>query len=298
MAKNFTPRDLYQEVTDKIIASLEKGAAPWVRPWKNDRSGGFMPHNAISGKGYRGINLMMLLSAPYPTPAWLTYKQAADHGGNVRKGEKGTLVVLWQFNKRTEKQADGTDKVKTVPLLRSYTVFNIEQCDNVTLPKRRNAAPVIGPTELDALIAGIGANITYGGDRACYMPSRDQIAMPNRGAFDNLDAYHATLLHELTHWTASPSRLVRDLSGRFGSQAYAAEELIAELGSAFLCAEFGVQLEKLQHADYVANWLDVLKNDKRAIFTAAKHATAAADYLAGAMGRRESIEDEPVAEAA
>ena len=290
MAKNFTPRDLYQEVTDKIIASLERGAAPWIRPWQDDKSGGFMPHNAISGKAYRGINVMLLLASPYASPAWLTYKQAAEHGGNVRKGEKGTMVVLWQFNKRTVKNDDGSETSKTVPLLRSYTVFNIKQCEGVKLPKRRNVVAPVEPTEIDEMINGIGARITYGGNRACYTPSLDLVSMPNRGAFVSMDAYHATLLHELTHWTASPARLASDLSGRFGSASDAAEELIAELGSAFLCAELGVQIEKLQHVDYIADWLRVLKSDKRAIFTAAKHATAAADYLAAAMGRREDAE--------
>lgn len=277
--------ELYQSVTDRIVAALEAGAAPWIKPWANDRSGGTMPHNAVSGRGYHGINVLLLWGAEqangYTSPAWLTFKQAADCGGNVRKGEKGTQIVFWRFRQVTD---SATGETRNVPMLRTFYVFNIAQCEDLELPKRRNVREPIGPTEIDALIALTGADISHGGDVACYMPSRDAISMPHRAAFKTIDGYHATLLHELTHWTGHKSRCARDLSGRFGNAAYAAEELIAEMGSAFLCATLGVRLEQLQHADYIATWIKVLKDDNRAIFTAAKAAQTAADYVLTACG--------------
>jgi antirestriction protein ArdC len=276
--------DLYQSVTDRIIAALEAGTAPWVKPWRNDGSGGALPHNAVTRRGYHGINVALLWmeehARGYSSPQWLTFKQAADAGGHVRKGEKGTQIVFWQFRALKDRE---TGEDRRVPMLKTYYVFNVAQCEDVELPSAK-PRPVIGPTEIDALIAKTGADITHGGDRACYIPSRDAINMPNRAAFRSLEHYHGTLLHELTHWTAHAERCARDLSGRFGSQAYAAEELIAEMGSAFLCARLGVPHEQLQHADYLANWLQVLRDDNRAIFTAAKAAQTAADYVLQACG--------------
>lgn len=282
--------DLYQSVTDRIVAALEAGTVPWVKPWRNDRSGGALPHNAVTRRAYHGINVALLwmqeAAAGYATPQWLTFKQAADLGGNVRKGEKGTQIVFWRFRDVKDSQ---TGETRKIPMLRTYYVFNVAQCDDLELPTAK-ARPAIGPTEIDALVDRTGAVIAHGGDSACYSPSRDAINMPNRAAFKTLHDYHSTLLHELTHWTGHASRCARDLSGRFGNQAYAAEELIAEMGSAFLCAALNVPHEQLQHADYVANWLQVLRNDNRAIFTAAKAAQVAADFILQAVGLAESDE--------
>jgi antirestriction protein ArdC len=292
--------DLYQQITDKMIAALEAGAAPWIRPWKNDRSGGDMPHNAVSKRSYHGINVALLWMAEaangYTSPQWLTFRQAEQLGGNVRKGEKGTQIIFWRF--RGVKDSE-TGEIKQIPMMRTYYVFNVAQCEEIEL-RASKPRPVIGPTEIDERIARTGASINHGGDVACYIQSRDAIHMPNRSAFRSLDHYHGTLLHELTHWTGHASRCARDLSGRFGNQAYAAEELIAEMGSAFLCARFGVPLEGLQHADYLASWIKVLRNDNRAIFTAAKAAQVAADYVLDAcgMGEQAPSDDDTMAEAA
>ncbi len=283
-----TQSDLYQSVTDRIVAALEAGTVPWVQPWRNDRSGGALPHNAVTRRAYHGINVPLLMMSGHASPQWLTFKQAADCGGHVRKGERGTQIVFWRFRQVRDSESG---EVRMVPMLRSYYVFNVAQCDDIELPTRRNAREPIAPTQIDALVDRTGAAITHGGDVACYSPSRDTINMPNRAAFKTLHDYHSTLLHELTHWTGHASRCARDLSGRFGNQAYAAEELIAEMGSAFLCAALNVPHEQLQHADYVANWLQVLRNDNRAIFTAAKAAQVAADYILQACGLAES--DEP-----
>lgn len=283
--------DLYQSVTDRIIAALEAGTAPWVRPWKSDRSGGSMPHNAVTGRPYHGINVPLLWIAEsamgYASPQWLTHKQADERGGHVRKGEKGTQIVFWRFRQVRDSE---TGDVRVVPMLRTYYVFNVAQCEDIELPSRRNVRAPIGPTQIDAYIAATGATITHGGDRAFYRPSTDSITVPNREQFRTLHDYHGTLLHELTHWTSHADRCARQLGKRFGDQAYAAEELIAEMGSAFLCAHLGVPHESLQHADYIANWLQVLRNDNRAVFTAAKAAQAACDYILQACG---AVEPEP-----
>lgn len=287
-----TQSDLYQSVTDRIVAALEAGTVPWVKPWRNDRSGGALPHNAVTRRAYHGINVALLwmqeAAAGYATPQWLTFKQAADLGGNVRKGEKGTQIVFWRFQDVKDSQ---TGEIRTVPMLRSYYVFNVAQCDDIELPTRRSVRAPIEPTAIDALIAKTGASITHGGDVACYSPSRDSINMPRREAFKDLQAYHATLLHELTHWTSHKDRCARELGKRFGTEAYAAEELIAEMGSAFLCSHLGVPLEGLQHADYLANWLQVLRHDKRAIFTASTAAQKACDYILQAVGLADAPDD-------
>lgn len=274
-------RDIYQEVTDQIIAELETGAAPWVRSW--DASAG-MPHNFTSHRQYTGINVMLLWAAGiqsgYSSSAWLTYKQAKDKGGHVRKGEKGTQIVFWKFLEKPtgETDANGDQVTDRIPMCRFYTVFNVEQCEN--LPGVVDEAPAVpqGYEHIDEVIQAIGADIQHGGNRACYIPSRDQIRMPRPQDFTAPANYYAVLMHELTHWTGAASRLDRNLSGRFGDAQYAAEELIAEIGAAFACARLGIKGE-LRHAAYIESWLKVLKNDKRAIFTAASQAQKAADYL-------------------
>ena len=279
-----TKRDIYQEITDRIISELESGTVPWVKPWKS--VGGSMPHNAVSGRNYSGVNVLQCWSnqihAGYTSNAWLTFKQARELDGSVRKGEKGTTLVFWKFLNKTEKQPDGNDKAIQIPMARAYTVFNVEQCDNLKLPKRETAEIELTEHErhgiAEAMVAASGVPICNGGDRAYYSPGEDRIQMPDMGTFDTAASYYATLLHETTHSTGHKSRLDRDLSGRFGSESYAAEELVAELGAAFLCAELGIKGE-LRHASYIDSWLRVLKSDKRAVFTAASMATKAAEWI-------------------
>lgn len=300
MAKSdFTRRDLYQEVTDKIIASLERGTAPWVKPWQDRRDAcATMPYNYHSKRSYHGINTVLLWAAAYEksytSPAWLTFKQALDMGGHVRKGEKGQTVIFWKFLDRTERdEQTGEEKARRVPMAKAYTVFNLEQCEGIEPP-----APVQEIPEEDrhataeAFILGTGAEIIHGGNRACYIPSFDRIHMPHRAQFlagIGLGHYYATALHEITHWTGHKSRCARDLNSRFGTESYAAEELIAELGAAFLCAQLGIEGE-LQHPQYIESWLRVLKQDNRAIFTAARLANQAADYLSG-LSNVEEVEE-------
>lgn len=265
---------------------------PWQRPWKNGGSarGSSMPHNVVSGRPYHGVNVLLLgcaeMAHGYQSPCWLTFKQAQDKGGHVRKGEKGQIITFWKFNRRTVKGADGkpliTDDGEQVtaaaPMLRTYYVFNVAQCEGIEVPPP--PPPVVIPKPaLAARIERLGAVIQHGGDRACYSPLGDSVSIPRPEQFVSEDLYWSTLLHELTHWTGHKARCDRKILNRFGSEAYAAEELVAEIGSAFLCASFGIPLDELQHPEYVENWLSVLRGDNRAIFTASRLAQVAADFI-------------------
>jgi antirestriction protein ArdC len=267
---------VYESVTQSIIAELERGAAPWVKPWKGGKRTGIMPMNAATGHHYRGINVPILWHAAdahcFPTNAWLTFKQADEKGAHVRKGEKGTQIV---FTKRVNVK-DDDDEDRQISMLRAFTVFNVAQVEGMDAQIDTPEPPPEGAVE--AYVSATGADIRHGGDRACYVPSRDFIALPNPSTFRDEQNYRATKLHELCHWTGHKSRLDRDLSHRFGTKAYAAEELVAELGAAFLCAHLGVEGE-LRHAGYIESWITLLNEDDRAIFTAASKASAAADYL-------------------
>jgi antirestriction protein ArdC len=288
-----TKPDLFQEVTDSIIAQLEQGAAPWVKPWNGD--GGHpgasnVPRNHLTGKAYRGINTLVLwVSASvlgYTSGRWITYKQAQSIGAQVRKGEHGTRIAVYKPWELREVNDAGDETRKTVPVLRAYTVFAIEQCDGIELP-----APVALPAPItdhhadaDALLAQ--AVIKHGGERAFYSPAADQITLPVQSAFESPAAYYATALHELTHWTGHKTRCARDFANRFGTEAYAREELVAELGAAYLCAHLGI-VGRLQHAEYIASWISVLKGDKKAIFQAASAAQKAVDYTLRAENETE-----------
>lgn len=272
--------DLYQAVTDKILAQMEQGTAPWVRPWSTPDGG--MPFNAVSGKAYRGINVMLLWApAGASGNGWMTYKQASDIGAQVRKGEKGSMIVF--FKPWTVKDKNDADsKEKTIPVLRSFTVFHTSQIDNLPdqyLPKPVEVLPEPERIErAEKLMAQ--ATVTHGGDRAYYHSGSDAITLPQIGQFESVAAYYATALHELTHWTGHSSRLCREYGKRFGDTAYAREELVAEMGAAFLCASVGIE-GKLQHAEYLQSWIKVLRNDKRAIVVAAGAAQKAADFVLG-----------------
>jgi antirestriction protein ArdC len=278
-------RDLYAEVSARIVAELEAGAAPWIKPW-SATPGANVPCNAVSNRPYSGCNVILLWmaqAAGYRTPRFLTFKQALELGGNVRKGERGTKVY---FVKQLEIR-EGTDEApaRLVPMMREYTVFNVDQCDglsdSITIGKSMRVRNADARDDLaDQFLRSTGADIREGHGEAYYVPSRDFISMPAFGAFNGADHFYSTVFHELTHWTAHASRLDRDLKNRFGSRNYAGEELIAELGAAFLCAELGFDGD-LRHAGYIGNWIELLKADKRAFFTACSQASKAADYLRG-----------------
>ena len=273
--------ELYQQVTNTIIADLEAGVAPWVKPWTSNGGGG-LPYNASTQRRYNGINIPILWHAfsrnPWPTMGFMTYRQAQAVGAQVKEGEKGTHVV---FTKQFRVGDKESEEEKTIGILRNFTVFNVGQIEG--LPQEAAAVPRTTEQQGDDAIRFIhatGAEIKHGGDRACYVPSKDFIILPETSAFESDQHYLATALHECVHWSGAASRLGRDLNNRFGSYANAAEELVAELGAAFLCAHLGVQ-GQLRSAEYMANWLELLREDNRAIFTAASKASQAADYLRG-----------------
>ena len=299
--------DRYQQVTDRIVTALEKGVAPWVKPWN---AGQNLPHNGDSGHVYQGINLWLCWGSGFADSRWYTFNQIKDHGcSHVRKGEKGTPIVKWLFRDvtRTEPDSSGNDVLVTrrVPILRVYTEFNYEQVE--WDPKHTPKAPVVNgafdPVEACAkaadLLAKAGLTVHHGGDSASYNPRRDRVNLPLPAAFESPEAYWSTAMHEAGHWTGHESRCNRNLTGRFGSNDYAAEELVAELVSAFLCTDLGIQ-GKLQHAEYIGNWLTILKGDKYAVFTAARLAREASAFLRkdGKTVEDENTADEEVAQVA
>jgi antirestriction protein ArdC len=277
-------RDLYSEVTSRILTELETGAAPWIKPW-SATSGLNHPHNAASGRPYSGCNVVLLWMAQqrlgWKIPKYVTFKQAQELGGSVKKGEHGTKVYFVKQLQVQDKENPETQR--TIPMLKEYTVFNIDQCESLPTgildpqakaPRNKDQRDPLADEFLGM------ADIREGNGEAYYVPSKDFISLPAFGAFKNADSFYSTAFHELGHWTGAKPRLDRSLQGRFGDQAYAAEELIAELCAAFLCAEFSMDGE-LRHAGYIASWFKLLKHDSRAFFTAASKAQAAADYLRG-----------------
>lgn len=311
-------KDIYQEVTNRIVAQLEAGTRPWQRPWNVGNrvtvtgSLGYLPLRA-NGAAYTSINVLLLLSTGYQGGThWMTYNRAAVLGGQVRKGEKSTAIVFFKPLKIEDKANPG--KTKTIPLLRSYNVFNVAQIDG--LPERFYGLPVKPVTveekqaqeiarnaAVDAYVENTKAVIEHHGDRAFFTPAFDKIVLPPQERFTSTEGYYDTLLHELTHWTGHTGRLERTFGARFGDDAYAQEELVAEIGSAFLCAGLGITRPddlRPDHADYIAAWLKVLKNDPKAVFQAAAAAQKAVDHLNGYQPNHSvnNQEEEDVAQAA
>jgi antirestriction protein ArdC len=293
-------RDTYQEVTDRIISALENGDADgkWSPPWVELAAQG-IPSNAITRKRYRGVNTLNLwITAQqfgFKSSRWGTYRQWQSIGAQVRGGEKGTIVVFFKtFDRETDAvDSNGDAVVEQVPLIRHSTVFNAEQVDDD--PRIDEDEPVEAPNgaealaHLDEFLAATGAKIIHGGDSAHYAPGTDTITLPTIEQFHSTEGYYGTALHELTHWTGAEQRLDRKLTTRFGSDAYAVEELIAELGSSFLSAEFGVEAEpRADHAKYLSHWLKILRADKKAIVTAASRAADAAEFLRESAQQTES----------
>jgi antirestriction protein ArdC len=281
---------LYQEITDKIIAELEAGRVPWVQPWGTvaAKAALEMPKNAATQRRYSGINVLILWGAVidrgFAGQSWLTFRQALGLASNVRKGERGTTVVdadrFTPYDERQRAERDG-DEPYAIPFLKRFSVFNTDQCEN--LPEELMTAPASVPEGLilphaEALIAATDADFRVGGERAFYSPTHDFIQVPQPEAYFETINWHRTALHELGHWSGHPSRLGRDLSGNFGSALYAKEELVAEMTSAFVCASLGI-VPTVRHTDYIGSWLEVLREDDRAIVRAASAASKAADYL-------------------
>lgn len=284
--------DVYRQVTQKIIASLEQGVRPWLKPWNAEHAAGKITrplrHNGLP---YSGVNVLMLWCEAdekgYNAPIWMTFKQAQELGGHVRKGERGSLVVYANRIKKTEMdEATGEAIEREIPYLKGYTVFNIEQIDGLPVHYYAKASsPTLSPAErnarLEAFFAATGVVIRQGGNQAFYAIQPDIVQMPPFEFFKDSESYYATLAHECTHWTRHPARLDRDLGRKhWGDAGYAKEELVAELGSAFLCADLEINPEvRDDHAAYIGSWLRALNDDQRLIFTAAAHAQRAVDFL-------------------
>lgn len=272
--------NLYQAVTASIIADLVKGSPPWLKCWKGDTRGSMLPVNCATQTHYHGINIPILWQAAsekgYPTHEWLTFKQALAKGACVRQGEKSTHVV---FVKRLTFKKEDSEETTQGSMLKAYSVFNRAQVDGLPEPEVRvEVSDAARHAGVEAFIAATQASIHHGGDMPCYVPLTDYICMPRFESFKGAEHYYATALHELSHWSGAKHRLNRDMTGRFGSRSYAAEELVAELSAAFLCAHLGIEGD-LRHAGYIQTWIQMLKDDPRAIFTAASKASQAADFL-------------------
>ena len=288
---------LYTEITDKIIAELEAGRIPWVQPWGTAaiKAPLAMPRNASTQRGYSGINVLILWGAViedgFSGQSWLTFRQALGLGGHVRKGERGTTVVYAdRFIPQGERQhaAETGEEPGAIPFLKRFTVFNTDQCDG--LPEDVAASVVPPPPDqiepqAEALIAATGADFRIGGAQAYYNKTGDFVQVPPPAAYFEPINWHRTAFHELSHWSGAASRLGRDLSGSFGSKSYAREELVAEMAGAFVCASLGI-VPTVRHADYIGSWLEVLREDNRAVVRAASAASKAADFLLAFLQRR------------
>jgi antirestriction protein ArdC len=274
--------DIYQSVTQSIIDAIESNPGNFTLPWH--RGVVTLPKNAQSKKLYQGVNIVSLwcmgMAKGYSTATWATYKQWQELGCQVRKGERSSTIIYYSTTQK--EQDDGTEK--TVAFIKASGVFNADQVDGYT----PEDIPVFSPIErleaVETFVKGTGATIHYGGPHACYVQELDLIRMPEDTRFFDTDGktqnYYSTLMHELVHWTGHPTRKPRDMSGKFGSHQYAIEELVAELGAAFLCARLGISNEpRADHAGYLQSWLGALHNDKRFIFSASAQAQLAVDYL-------------------
>jgi antirestriction protein ArdC len=282
--------ELYEQVTRDIITQIEAGnLPPWLRPWKGGRRTGIIPINGATKRHYNGLNILVLWAEReakgYPINEWVTFKQALDLGGNVRNGEKSTHVI---FVKKLLIKED--DEERKIPMMKCYSVFNVGQCEGLPQNEPEPELPEHERNErAEQFFASVGAEVRWGEAMAAYIPSKDIITMPARGAFHGPENVYATLAHEHIHFTGAKSRLDRDLKGRFDQDAYAFEELVAEIGAAMTCAVLQITGE-LRHASYVDNWLKILKGDSKAILTAASLASKATDYLRGFSEPKEEAE--------
>ena len=282
--------DVYSRVTQQIIAQLENGVRPWIKPWSADHTSGRITrplrHN---GQPYSGINILMLwgtaVGEGFTSPTWMTFRQAKEFGANVRKGEKGSLVVYANAVVRTETSENGDEVEREIPFLKGYTVFNVEQIDGLPdqyyVKPAARTEPVERIERADRFFTASNADIRHRGHRAFYSQGADYIQLPVAEAFRDIESYYSTLSHEVVHWTKHPNRLNRDFGRKqFGDDGYAREELVAELGAAFLSADLDITPEvREDHASYLDHWLTILESDKRAIFQAASNAQRAVDYL-------------------
>lgn len=313
-SKSASPKlDLYTRVTNKIVTDLEQGVRPWLKPWNAENTAGRITRPLrANGTPYRGINVLLLWGATlengFTKPTWLTFKQAHTLNAQVRKGEKGSLVVYADTYRKTEIDTHtGEEAERDVPFLKAYTVFNVDQIDGLPAGYYAQADRPVETEDarderLERFFRNTGAVIRFGGDRAYYAAGSDHVQMPPFPSFKDAESFYGTLCHELTHWTKSSSRLDRDFGRKhWGDEGYAMEELVAELGAAFLCADLGITPEvREDHAAYIGSWLQALQNDQRYVFTAAAHAQRAVDFLLATQTTESSNPDssQPVEAAA
>jgi antirestriction protein ArdC len=303
-----TRTDIYTRVTNSIIADLEKGIRPWLKPWNAEHAAGRITRPLrVGGQPYKGINVMMLwasaMTQNFAAPIWMTFKQAQERNANVRKGSKGSLVVYADRITRTETTSDGQESERDIYFMKGYTVFNVEQIEGLPAHFYAPAAPQLDTARrieaADRFFASTGADIRHGGNQAYYAATPDYVQMPPFVSFKDAESYYATLAHEMTHWTKHPARLDRDFGRKkFGDEGYAREELVAEIGAAFLCCDLGITPEpRDDHATYLGHWLKVLKEDRRAIFQAAAHAQRAVDFQHNLQpgGQAEAVSGETTA---
>ncbi len=280
---------VYEIITDRILAALEQGTIPWRKPWKC----GGAPRNLITGKPYRGLNILLTAMQGYASPYWMTYKQATERGAQVRSGEKGTPVIFWNWQKRQVQNADGDMEEQETPFLRYYTVFNISQIDGLTIARSEGDtfAPILSCEEVIDRMPSPPV-IVHGFSQACYSWAKDQVRMPPRASFQTEAGYYATLFHEMVHSTGHPSRLRRkgiEERHAFGSPEYSKEELIAECGASFLCGYTGIENETIENqAAYIEHWRKQLEADKKLVITAAAQAQKAVDFI---LDRRADVEE-------
>ena len=301
MKRKYEKRDLYAEVTQRFVDALKNGAAPWIKPWSNSVSNSDRPTNAVTDRKYSGINVTILWSAAvaggFERDRWLTYNQAAEAGGHVCRGQKGTVAILYRdYEVMRKDDAGGTaldengqPLIDTIKLIKGFPLFNVQQCSGLPTeilfgqPQPAEMPEWDSCQLVDDMLSKNEIKVKHGHDSAAYIPKDDLIRLPSRQAFESPDGYYSTLLHETSHWTGHPTRLNRPGIADAGSselEAYAYEELIAEIGSAFLCAEFGIRGE-LRHEGYVLSWIKALENDSKAIFTSSAAAWKARCFLLG-----------------
>jgi antirestriction protein ArdC len=294
-AQAVRPKDVYERITEKIIADLEKGVVPWLKPWDAKKAidldpNVIWPRNGSSGHWYSGCNVFALWGHMYDIKKqderalFLTYNQCKSLGGHIRRGEKGCIVLGYRKGEREVENDEGDVEKKSFLTAFGHHVFHVSQCEGVKLPKfdNKQALQLVGLTDdnaWQAFVAALKVDLRHGGHRAYYSPFEDYVRMPPAKSFKGEHQYKAVALHEFTHWTGHKKRLDRDQSGFNGNETYAFEELVAELGAAFLCAKLGIVHKELRHAEYINTWLGVLKRDTKAVVRAASKATAAAKYI-------------------
>ncbi len=287
--KSDKPFDLYQIVTEQILAKLDAGVVPWQKSWNDSE----MPRNLVTKKVYRGINVMLLGMQDYEHPYWATFKQVNDLGGRIIKGQKPTMVVFWSFMQKPNET--DPSKLRKIAFLRYYKVFNIAQCTGLKIPEKKEGEVLdFNPIEeAESIVEGYigGPDITHGGGVACYSPTLDKIKMPPKKDFHSEEEYYSTLFHEMTHSTGHASRCNRGDWGSFGNHAYSKEELCAEFGAAMLCGHAGIENKTIDNsAAYIANWASKLRGDKKLIISASGRAQKAVDWIIG--NREETLKEQ------